>query len=158
MLAGIHDPATIYTHNGENIMENQEIKKTLKTENGIEITVSSIETFTDNAKILEFSDDHYSSGDYVEGFQVDMVVEATLADGRSESFKICCQSADVTTDKLRAHGRTEMRFAIIYGAYWDESGALENFVRSIEDWDEIAEFLIGLAEDRCQEWYDYHKD
>ena len=133
--------------------------KTLKTtENGIKIEVRSIEEFDDNAKILEFGSDYYSSGEYVEGFQVDMELDATLADGTSKSFKICCQSADVTTDKLRAHGRTEMRFAIIYGAYWDESGALENFVRSIEDWDEIAEFLIGLAEDRCQEWYDYHKD
>lgn len=127
--------------------------KTLKTtENGIKIEVRSIEDFTDNAKILEFGSDHYSSGEYVEGFQVDMELDATLADGTSKSFKICCQSADVTTDKLRAHGRTEMRFAIIYGADWDESRELETFVDH-EDWDEIAEFLIGLAEDLCQKWY-----
>ncbi len=132
--------------------------KTLKTENGIKITVRSIEEFDDNAKILEFGSDYYSSGDYVEGFQVDMELDATLADGTSKSFKICCQSADLTTDKLRAHRRTEMRFAQLYGADWDQSRELEKFVRSIEDWDEIAEFLIGLAEDRCQEWYDYHKD
>ena len=132
--------------------------KTLKTENGIKIEVRSIEDFTDNAKILEFGSDHYSSGEYVEGFQVDMELDATLADGTSKSFKICCQSADVTTDKLRAHGRTEMRFAQLYGADWDQSRELEKFVRSIEDWDEIAEFLIGLAEDLCKKWYDDNKD
>jgi hypothetical protein len=133
-------------------MEN----KTLKTENGIEIDVRSIKTFTENAKILEFSPCHYSSGEYVEGFQVDMVVGATLADGTSESFTVCCQSADVTTDKLRAHGRTEMRFAQLYGADWDESRLLELFVDYV-DWDEIAEFLIDLAEDLCQKWYDDNK-
>ena len=127
--------------------------KTLKTENGIKITVRSIEDFTDNAEIVELGYDYYSSGDYVEGFQVDMVVEATLADGTSESFKVSCQSADISTDKLRAHGRTEMRFAQLYGADLDESWELEKFVRSIEDWDEIEVFLIDLAEDMCQEWY-----
>ena len=133
--------------------------KTLKTtENGIKIEVRSIEEFDDNAKILEFGSDYYSSGEYVEGFQVDMDIDATLADGTSKSFKICCQSADVTTDKLRAHGRTEMRFAQLYGADWDESRELEEFVRSIEDWDEIAEFLIDIAEDLCQKWYSAHKD
>lgn len=133
--------------------------KTLKTtENGIKIEVRSIEEFDDNAKILEFGSDYYSSGEYVEGFQVDMVVEATLADGRYGSFTICCQSADISTDKLRAHGRTEMRFAQDYGADWDESWELEKFVRSIEDWDEIAEFLIGLAEDKCKKWYSANKD
>ena len=131
--------------------------KTLKTENGIKIEVRSIEEFDDNAKILEFGSDYYSSGEYVEGFQVDMDIDATLADGTSKSFKICCQSADVTTDKLRAHGRTEMRFAQLYGADWDESWELENFVRSIEDWDEIAEFLTGLAEDKCKKWYSANK-
>ena len=131
--------------------------KTLKTKHGIKIDVRSIETFTDNAEIIEFGSDYYSSGDYVEGFQVDMDIDATLVDGTSKSFKICCQSADVTTDKLRAHGRTEMRFASDFGADWDESGELEEFVDYV-DWEKIAEFLIGLAEDRCQEWYDYHKD
>ena len=131
--------------------------KTLKTENGIKIEVRSIEVFDDNAKILEFGSDHYSSGAYVEGFQVDMVVEATLADGTSKSFKICCQSADVTTDKLRAHGRTEMRFARYYGADWDESWELEKFVY-YEDWEKIAVFLIDIAESKCQEWYDDNKD
>lgn len=131
--------------------------KTLKTtENGIKIEVRSIEDFTDNAKILEFGSDHYSSGEYVEGFQVDMELDATLADGTSKSFKICCQSADVTTDKLRAHGRTEMRFAQLYGADWDESRLLELFV-DYEDWDEIAKFLIDLAEDLCQKWYSANK-
>lgn len=87
--------------------------KTLKTtENGIKIEVRSIEEFDDNAKILEFGSDYYSSGDYVEGFQVDMELDATLADGRSGSFTICCQSADISTDKLRAHGRTEMRWSM----------------------------------------------
>lgn len=131
--------------------------KTLKTEHGIKITVRSIEDFTDNAEIVELGRDHYSSGEYVEGFQVDMIIDATLADGTFESFTVSCQSADISTDKLRAHSRTEMRFAKNYGADWDESGELEEFV-DYEDWDEIAEFLIGLAEDRCQEWYDDHKD
>ena len=130
----------------------------LKTKHGIKIEVRIIEDFDDNAKILEFGSDHYSSGEYVEGFQVDMVIAATLADGTSKIFTICCQSADVTTDKLRAHGRTEMRFAQLYGADWDESRELEEFVRSIEDWDEIEEFLIGLAEDKCKKWYSANKD
>lgn len=132
--------------------------KTLKTtENGIKIEVRSIEEFDDNAKILEFGSDYYSSGDYVEGFQVDMELDATLADGRSGSFTICCQSADISTDKLRAHGRTEMRFAQLYGADWDESWELEQLVGH-EDWEKIAEFLIGLAEDLCKKWYDDNKD
>lgn len=50
-----------------------------------------------------------------------------------------------------------MRFAQLYGADWDESRELEEFVGH-EDWDEIAEFLIGLAEDLCKKWYDDHKD
>lgn len=132
--------------------------KTLKTENGIKIEVRSIEDFDDNAKILEFSGYPCSFGDYVEGFQVDMVIDVTLADGTSEIFTVSCQSADMMVDKLRAYSTTEMRFAIIYGADWDESWELEKFVRSIEDWDEIAEFLIGLAEDKCKKWYSANKD
>ena len=131
---------------GENEM------KTLKTENGIKIEVCSIENFTDNAKILEFGEYAFSFGDYVEGFQVDMVIDVTLADGTSEIFTVSCQSADVTTDKLRAHGCTDMRFARHYGADLDHSGELEEFVDYV-DWDEIAEFLIGLAEDLCKKWY-----
>lgn len=132
--------------------------KTLKTtENGIKIEVRSIEEFDDNAKILEFGSDHYWSGEYVEGFQVDMDIYVTLADGTFESFKVSCQSADVTTDKLRAHGRTEMRFAQLYGADWDESWELEIFVDH-EDWEEIAKFLTSLAEDLCQKWYYDKKD
>ena len=131
--------------------------KTLKTEHGIKITVRSIESFDDNAEIVELGHDYYSTGDYVEGFQVDMEIDATLADGTSESFKVSSQSADLTTDKLRAHSRTEMRFAENYGADWDESELLEKFV-DYEDWDEIAEFLIGLAEDLCQKWYSVNKD
>ena len=130
--------------------------KTLKTKHGIKIDVRSIETFTENAKILEYSGYPCSFGDYVEGFQVDMVVEATLADGASESFTICCQSAD-RSDRLRAHGLADMRFAQHYGADWDESRELEEFVGH-EDWDEIAEFLIGLAEDKCKKWYSANKD
>ncbi len=126
--------------------------KTLKTEHGIKIEVRSIEDFTDNAKIVEFGSDHYSSGDYVEGFQVDMDIDATLDDGTSESFTICCQSADISTDKLRAHSTTEMRFARFYGVDWDESWELEKFVY-YEDWDKIAKFLIDLAEELCQKWY-----
>ena len=126
------------------------------TEHGIKIEVRSIEDFDDNAKILEFGSDYYSSGEYVEGFQVDMVVEATLADGRSGSFTICCQSADISTDKLRAHGRTEMRFAQLYGADWDESGELVEFA-DCEDWEDITEFLIDLAEDQCKKWYSANK-
>lgn len=134
-------------------MEN----KTLKTtENGIEIDVRSIKTFTENAKILEFSPCHYSSGDYVEGFQVDMELDATLADGTSESFVISCQSAD-TSNILKSHRRTAMRFAKRFGADWDESGELEEFVNH-KDWDEIAEFLIGLAEYKCKKWYSANKD
>ena len=130
--------------------------KTLKTKHGIKIDVRSIEEFDDNAKILEFGSDYYSSGEYVEGFQVDMVVGATLADGTSESFTVSCQSADVTTDKLRAHGRTGMQFAKHFGADWDQSGELEEFVE-YEDWDEIEEFLVGLAEDLCKKWYSAKK-
>jgi len=129
--------------------------KTLKTEQGIKITVRSIEDFTDNAKIVEFGSYHYSSGDYVEGFQVDMVVEATLEDGTSESFNVSCQSSD-TSDKLRSYRSTEMRFAKLYGAIWDKSGELEEFV-DYQDWDEIVKFLIGLAEDLCQKWYSTNK-
>ena len=126
--------------------------KTLKTEHGIKIEVRSFEDFTDNAEIVERGHDYYSTGDYVEGFQVDMEIDATLADGTSESFKVSCQSADISTEKLRAHSRTEMRFARYYGADWDESLELETFV-DYEDLGEIAEFLIGLAEDLCQKWY-----
>ena len=125
--------------------------KTLKTEHGIKIAVRNIEAFTDNAEIIEFGSDYYSSGDYVEGFQVDMDIDATLEDGTSESFNVSCQSAD-RSDRLRAHGLTEMRFAKDFGADWDESGELEEFV-DYEDWEEITEFLIGLAEDMCQKWY-----
>lgn len=133
--------------------------KTLKTtENGIKIEVRSIATFTDNAAIVEFGRDHYLSGYYIEDFRVDMDLDATLADGTSESFTVSCQSADMMVDKLRAYSTTEMRFAQRYGADWDESWELEKFVRSIEDWDEIAEFLIGLAEDLCKKWYSANKD
>lgn len=127
--------------------------KTLKTENGIVIDVRSIEDFTDNAGIVERGHDYYSTGDYVEGFQVDMIIDATLADGTSESFRVSCQSADISTEKLRAHSRTEMRFAHIYGADWDEAGELEEFVGDVFFWFEIAEFLYGLAEELCQKWY-----
>ena len=130
--------------------------KTLKTKHGIKIDVRSIEDFDDNAEIVEFGSDHYSSGDYVEGFQVDMKLDATLANGASESFTVSCQSAD-RSDRLRAHGLADMRFAQLYGADWDESEELEEFVDYV-DWDEIAEFLIGLAEDLCQKWYDDNKD
>jgi len=140
-------------------MENQEINKTLKTtENGIKIEVRSIEEFDDNAAIVEFGRDHYLSGYYIEDFRVDMDLDATLADGTSESFTVSCQSADMMVDKLRAYSTTEMRFAQNYGVDWDESRELEEFVRSIEDWDEIAEFLIGIAEDKCKKWYDDNKD
>ena len=131
--------------------------KTLKTKHGIKIEVRSIEDFDDNAKILEFGSDYYWSGEYVESFQVDMELDATLADGASKSFNVSCQSADVTTDKLRAHGRTEMRFAQHYGADWDESRELEEFVGH-EDWEDIAKFLTSLAEDLCQKWYYAKKD
>ena len=121
------------------------------TENGIKIEVRSIEAFTDNAEIVEFGSRHYSSGTYVEGFQVDMGVDVTLADGTFESFTVSWQSAD-TSDKLRSHGRTDMQFAKHYGADWDESWELEIFVEH-EDWEEIAKFLTSLAEDLCQKWY-----
>ena len=129
--------------------------ETLKTEHGIKIDVRSIEDFDDNAKILEFGSDHYSSGDYVEGFEVDMVIVVALADVTSEIFTVSCQSAD-TSDKLRAHRRTGMQFAKHFGADWDQSGELEEFVE-YEDWDEIEEFLVGLAEDLCKKWYSAKK-
>ena len=131
--------------------------KTLKTEHGIKIDVRSIEDFTDNAAIVEFGRDHYLSGYYIEDFRVDMDLDATLADGTSESFTVSCQSADMMIDKLRAYSTTEMRFAQIYGADWEESWELEQFVDN-DDWDEIAEFLIGLAEDLCKKWYSANKD
>ena len=131
--------------------------KTLKTENGIKITVRGIGSFTDNAEIVELGHDYYSTGDYVVGFQVDMAIDATLSDGTSEKFTISCQSADISIEKLRAHSRTEMRFAQNYGADWDESWELEKFVDN-DDWDEIAEFLIDIAEDLCKKWYDDNKD
>ena len=65
--------------------------------------------------------------------------------------------SDISTEKLRAHSRTEMRFARYYGADWDESLELETFV-DYEDLGEIAEFLIDLAEDLCKKWYDNNKD
>lgn len=130
--------------------------KTLKTEHGIKIDVRSIQTFTDNAEIVKFSPYHYSTGAYVEGFQVDMDLDATLADGASKSFTVSCQAAD-RSDKIRAHGLAVMQWSKHFGADWDESGELEEFV-DYEDWDEIAEFLIGIAEDLCQKWYDANKD
>ncbi len=131
--------------------------KTLKTEHGIKIDVRAIGSFDQNAEIVELGHDHYSSGDYVEGFQVDMALDATLADGRSGKFTVSCQSADISTDKLRAHSRTEMRFAQLYGADWDESWELEQLVGH-ENWDEIAKFLISIAESECQKWYTANKD
>ena len=125
------------------------------TKHGIKIDIRSIEDFDDNAKILEFGSDHYWSGEYVEGFQVDMELDATLANGASKSFTVSCQSAD-TSDKLRAHRRTGMQFAKHFGADWDQSGELEEFVE-YEDWDEIEEFLVGLAEDLCKKWYSANK-
>ena len=130
--------------------------KTLKTENGIKIDVRSIEDFTDNAAIVEFGRDHYLSGYYIEDFRVDMDLDATLADGTSKSFKVSCQSADMMVDKLRAYSTTEMRFAQIYGADWDESWELEQLVGH-ENWDEIAKFLISIAESECQKWYNDNK-
>lgn len=131
--------------------------KTLKTENGIKIDVRSIQSFTDNAAIVEFGRDHYLSGYYIEDFRVDMDLDATLADGTSKSFKVSCQSADMMVDKLRAYSTTEMRFAQRYGVDWDESRELEEFVGH-EDWEEIAKFLICIAEDKCKKWYDDNKD
>lgn len=125
--------------------------KTLKTKHGIKIDVRSIEDFDDNAKIVEFSGYPCSFGDYVEGFQVDMELDATLANVVSKSFTVSCQSAD-RSDRLRAHGLADMRFAQHYGADWDESRELEEFVGH-ENWYEILEFLVGLAEDRCRKWY-----
>lgn len=134
---------------GENKM------KTLKTKHGIKIDVRSIEDFDDNAKILEFGSDHYSSGEYVEGFQVDMDIDATLADGASKSFKVSFQSVD-RSDKLRAHVPSEMQFAQHYGADWDESRELVEFI-GYKDWVDILEFLVGLAEDLCKKWYSANK-
>ena len=135
--------------------------KTLKTKNGIKIDVRSINTFTDNAKILEFGPHHYSTGDYVDGFEVNIDLDATLADGTSKSFTVVFQSAD-RIDAMQSHGLADMWFAQHYGADWDESGKLAEFVYSsedcYEDWDEIAEFLIGLAESECKKWYDDNKD
>ena len=115
-------------------MNTQEVK-TLKTENGIKIDVRNIDTFTDNAKIR----------DYVEGFEVNINLDATLADGTSKSFTVILQSADMTVE-----------FAQHFGADWDESGKLAKFV-GYEDcykaWDEIAEFLINIAESECKKWY-----
>ena len=118
--------------------------KTLKTKDGIKIDVRSIDTFTDNAKIVEFG------RDYVEGFEVSIKVDATLADGTSKSFKVVLQSADMTVE-----------FAQHFGADWDESGKLAKFVGyedCYEDWDEIAEFLIDIAESECKKWYDDNKN
>ena len=123
-------------------MTTQEVK-TLKTENGIKVDVRSINTFTDNAKIVK-------SGEYVEGFEVNIDVEATLADGTSKSFTVVLQSADMTVE-----------FAQHYGADWDESGKLAKFVGyedCYEAWDEIAEFLIDIAESECKKWYDDNKN
>ena len=69
------------------------------------------------------------------------------------------QAIEIINNLLRkGHSPFDIKLAMEDGAYWDESGALENFVRSIEDWDEIAEFLIGIAEDKCKKWYDDNKD
>ena len=131
--------------------------KTLKIKNGIKIDVRSINTFTDNAEILEFSSDHYSRGEYVEGFEVNIDVDATLADGTSKSFTVVFQSTD-RSDEMQSHGLADMWFGQHFGADWDESGKLEKFVRSSEDWDEIGEFLIDIAESECKKWYDDNKD
>jgi len=134
--------------------------KSLQTKNGIKIEVRSIETFTDNAKILEFSSDHYSRGEYVDGFEVNIDVDATLADGASKSFTVVLQSAD-RSDEMQSHGRFDMWFGQHYGADWDESGKLAKFV-GYEDcckaWDEIAEFLTNIAESECKKWYDDNKN
>ena len=140
--------------NGEDKM------KTLKTENGIKIEVRSINTFTDNAKILKFNLHNHSAGDYVEGFEVNIDVDATLADGTSKSFTVVFQSAD-RLDKMRAHGQAAMCFAQHHGAEWDESAKLAKFVGyedCYEAWDEIGEFLINIAESECKKWYDDNKD
>src|SRR5690554_5122348 len=140
-------------------MSNQEVN-TLKTENGIKIEVRSIDTFTDNAKILEFGPHHYSRGEYVDGFEVNMGIEATLADGTSKSFTVVFQSAD-RSSKMQAYGLADMLFAQYYGADCDESKKLAKFV-GYEDcykaWDEIAKFLISIAESECKKWYDDNKD
>jgi hypothetical protein len=117
--------------------------KTLKTENGIKVEVRAIETFTDNAKIVK-------SGDYVDGFEVNIDVDATLADGTSKSFTVILQSADMTVE-----------FAQHFGAEWDESGKLAKFVGYEDccvDWDEIGEFLIDIAESECKKWYNDNKN
>ena len=141
-------------------MANQEVN-TLKTKHGIKVDVRSIETFTDNAVIRKFSPYHHSTGDYVDGFEVNIEVDATLADGTSKSFTVVFQSAD-RSNKLLAHGLADMWFAQHYGADWDESGKLAEFVYSSEDcykdWDEIAEFLTDIAESECKKWYDDNKD
>jgi len=141
-------------HNGENKM------KTLKTKHGIEIDVRSIDTFTDNAKILEFGPYHYSRGEYVDGFEVDIDLDATLANGTSKSFTVVFQSED-RSDERQSHGPADMCFAHIFGAHWDDSGALKKFVGyedCYEDWDEIAKFLIDVAESECKKWYDDNKN
>ena len=124
--------------------------KTLTTKNGIKIEVRSIDTFTDNAKI----------GEYVDGFEVNIDLEATLADETSKSFTVVFQSAD-RANKMQAHGPADMWFGQHYGADWDESGKLAKFV-GYEDcykaWDEIAEFLTDIAESECKKWYDDNKD
>ena len=134
--------------------------KTLTTKNGIKIEVRSIDTFTDNAKIVKFSHYHHSTGDYVEGFEVNIDLDATLANETSKSFTVILQSTD-RSDKMRAHELSDVCFALHNGADWDESGKLAKFV-GYEDcykaWDEIAEFLISIAESECKKWYDDNKD
>ena len=123
--------------------DKDEVKKmkTLKTKNGIKIDVRSIDTFADNAKIVKFSPHQHSRGDYVEGFEVNIDVDATLIDGASKSFTVILQSAD-RSNKMQAYGLADMLFAQYYGA----------------DWDEIAKFLIGLAESECKKWYEDNKN
>jgi hypothetical protein len=132
--------------------------KTLITKNGTVIDVRRIECIDDNAKILN-TPYHYGTRDYVEGFQVSIKVDAILPIGAQESFTVILQSAE-RLDKL-AHGLANMWFAQHYGADWDESGKLAKFVGyeyCYKAWDEIAEFLISLAESKCRQWYDDNKD
>ena len=133
---------------------------TLKTKHGVKIEIRSIDSFTDNAKILEFGPHHYSTGEYVEDFEVYIDLDATLADGTSKSFTVILQSAD-RSDKMRPHGLADMWFALHYGTEWDESRKLAKFVGyedCCEDWDEIANFLIDIAESECKKWCNDNKN
>ncbi len=134
--------------------------KTLATKSGIKIEVRSVDAFTDNAKIVKFSPHQHSRGDYVEGFEVNIDLDATLANGTSKSFTVILQSAD-RSNKMQAYGLADMLFAQYYGADWDESKKLAKFVGyedCYKDWDEIAKFLIDIAESECKKWYEDNKN